>query len=364
MVEQCTSRQKEPRRHVSRLEVAEDGEPPGATAVGTGDKGVETQPFLAFSLQSGQSLFMIDSEIRRAAFEWLDRQTEVHGEVLPWGVLQRGFAFQGERIPLVSMQGIFKPRVMELPLSVRTSAKGPYDDSFTDNDLLRYHYRGDNPQHTDNVGLREARKRSSPLVYFHGIVQGKYLAAWPVFIVGDDPTNLTFTVAVDDQRFALPDAGTLHYTGYVRESEASARRQYVTSLVRRRLHQQAFRTRVLRAYKGQCAFCRLRHTELLDAAHIIADREEMGEPVVANGLSLCKLHHAAFDALFLTVRPDDLRIVVRDDILTETDGPMLLHGLQGLDGKVIQHPRRAGLQPDRERLAQRYAQFRNAMDAA
>ena len=26
-----------------------------------------------------------------------------------------------------------------------------------------------------------------PLIYFHGIVPGRYLASWPVFIVGDDP---------------------------------------------------------------------------------------------------------------------------------------------------------------------------------
>ena len=38
----------------------------------------------------------------------------------------------------------------------------------------------------------------TPLIYFHGIVPGAYLAQWPVFIVGDDPTALTFTVAIDD----------------------------------------------------------------------------------------------------------------------------------------------------------------------
>lgn len=40
------------------------------------------------------------------------------------------------------------------------------------------------------------------------------------------------------------------------------------------------------------------------AAHIIPDREEGGEPPVTNGLALCKLHHTAFDAFFLSIRPD------------------------------------------------------------
>ncbi|HUP24011.1 MAG TPA: HNH endonuclease, partial [Thermoanaerobaculia bacterium] len=150
------------------------------------------------------------------------------------------------------------------------------------------------------------------MVYLHGVVKGRYLAAWPVFVVGDDPRARTFRVAVDDERMLLPlavEAGEGHW---VAEGEADARRRYVTSLVRRRLHQRSFRERVLRAYREQCAFCRLRHAELLDAVHIVADREERGEPLVRNGVSLCKLHHAAFDALFLTIRPDDYRIVVRE----------------------------------------------------
>jgi predicted restriction endonuclease len=35
----------------------------------------------------------------------------------------------------------------------------------------------------------------------------------------------------------------------------------------------------------------------LDAAHIVADRDELfGQPVVPNGIPLSKIHHAAFDA--------------------------------------------------------------------
>ena len=59
--------------------------------------------------------------------------------------------------------------------------------------------------------------------------------------------------------------------------------------------------------------CRLRHWELLDAAHILPDKHPLGEPVVPNGLALCKLHHAAFDADILGVRPD-LRIERRDQV--------------------------------------------------
>ena len=78
--------------------------------------------------------------------------------------------------------------------------------------------------------------------------------------------------------------------------------------------------------------------------------------MVSNGLSLCKLHHAAFDRHFLTVRPD-YRIEVRQSVLDEEDGPMLLHGLKEMHERQILLPSQVGLQPDRERLASRYATF-------
>ena len=116
------------------------------------------------------------------------------------------------------------------------------------------------------------------------------------------------------------------YTPAVDAPEAEIRRRYVTRLVRQRLHQQAFRKRVLDAYREHCAICRLRHQELLEAAHIVADRDPEGEPKVSNGLALCKLHHAAFDCDIIGVRPDYV-VEIREDVLEEIDGPMLQHGL-------------------------------------
>ena len=71
---------------------------------------------------------MSDAGVRREAFDWLTAQGALYDDVLPWSVLIRGFHFEGVRVPLVSMQGIFKPRACELPLSIRTAVDGPYDD--------------------------------------------------------------------------------------------------------------------------------------------------------------------------------------------------------------------------------------------
>jgi putative restriction endonuclease len=116
---------------------------------------------------------------------------------------------------------------------------------------------------------------------------------------------------------------------------------------------------VLAAYREHCAICRLRHHQLLEAAHIIADRDPEGEPRISNGVALCKLHHAAFDCHIVGVSPD-YRVEVRLDVLNEIDGPMLKHGLQAFHGSALLVPSRDAHKPDRHALEERYAVFRKA----
>jgi len=295
-----------------------------------------------------------DAAVRNAAFAWLKERVGYHGDVLPYEELRRGFEFRGERVPLLGPQGIFKPRVLDLPLTITTAPSGPYADAFGIDGLLRYKYRGTDPEHPDNRGLRRAMARQVPLIYLHGIARGRYVPAWPVFLVGDSPERLTFTVAVDDDAHLR-----LSTVDRVSEADEDTRRRYVTATVRQRIHQRAFRERVLDAYRSICAVCRLRHRELLEAAHITPDRDPGGEPVVSNGVSLCKIHHAAFDRQILGIRPDHV-VQIRRDILEEIDGPMLLHGLQEMHGSRIAIPRTARFRPDPDRLAARYEQFLRA----
>ena len=297
-----------------------------------------------------------DGEIRRASFAWLTEQQVLHDDVLPYRVLLKGFDFDGDRVPLVGPQGIFKPRVMQLPLSITTAVDGPYDDSLGPDGLLRYRYRGTDPAHRDNVGLRELFQRRIPLIYLHALVRGSYLALWPVFVVADEPDQLTFTVAVDDKLSLNRLIGASADLVASDNVETEIRRGYVTALARYRIHQRAFRERVIDAYRSQCALCRLRHRELLDAAHIISDNDPDGEPRVSNGIALCKLHHAAFDKYFISVRPDFV-IEVRRDVLTEEDGPMLKHGLQGMHEQRIQLPAQARHKPDQALLERRHRRF-------
>ena len=298
-----------------------------------------------------------DLKVRLAAFEWLREQVELHGRVLPRSLLLKGFEFEGERVPLMSPQGIFKPRVCELPLSITTTPNSPYKDAEAGPYLVSYAYRGTDPELADNRGLRLAMERGLPLVYLYGALAGRYIATWPVYVVGDDRPGLHFKISVGQasRRNDIDGSGPSRAS----EDRDEIRREYVTATVRRRLHQQAFREQVLDAYRVQCAICRLHHQELLDAAHIVGDSEDEGDPVVSNGLALCKLHHAAFDSFFLAVRPD-YTIEVRRSILEESDGPMLLVGLKQTHDQAIQLPRSRADRPDPARLQSRYERFLRA----
>lgn len=300
----------------------------------------------------------LDAAVRTAAFAFLVEQRQVHGEQLPWSILARGFDFGGRRVPLVGPQGIFKPAILpEMPLSITTAPvvpgrPRPYDDDRREDGFIVYRYRGVDPNHRDNVGLRLAMDRQAPLVYFSGIAVGWHFPIFPAYVVGEDRRELAFLVQADEQVELSLDTTTL--------TDASGRRKYVTRLVQRRLHQEEFRMRVIRAYRTTCAVCRLHdHPELLDAAHILPDGHPLGAPVLPNGLSLCKLHHAAFDSHVIGIRPDCV-VEVRRDVLSETDGPMLRHGLQGMDRRRLVLPMRAEQRPDPTYLEERYELFRKA----
>ena len=300
----------------------------------------------------------LDFELRFAAFDHVAHLRERFGGLIPSKALTEGFVFRGGRAPLWNQQkGIYKPAVLGpdgAALSIQTSANSPYDDRQEEGSpSLRYRYRGSDPTHPDNRALRKAFARRRPLLYFIGVDQGLYRAEFPCYIVADHPADL----AVD----ILVDASSKNIVVSADEDPLlnAPLKAYTTQQIKRRLHQDRFRFLVMHAYRDQCAMCRLRQVVLLDAAHIIPDREGAGQPIVSNGLSLCKIHHGAYDSRILGVDPE-YRVHLRSEVLEEVDGPMLRYGLQEMHGTILTVPRQKTDQPDRELLAQQFARFRAA----
>jgi putative restriction endonuclease len=293
-----------------------------------------------------------DARLRREAMAWLALRTDDGRDAIHSSDLLE-FTFDGEPFRLMDAQrGIRKPAVLSSALSIRTvyTPEGkdrPYDDAPGPDGMLRYKWRGDDPDHAENRALRAAWQRDVPLIWFFGVGEAMYLPVFPVFVLAEEPEQHQFVVD--------PNVGHgLVAAGSVIDEQM---RRYVVTQTRRRLHQPVFRAQVMRAYGTRCCICALGHGQLLDAAHIAPDSTEAGIAAVRNGLALCKIHHAAFDANILGISPD-LTVAIRADLLLEVDGPMLRYGLQERHGERLRVvPTRRVEQPDRERLDPRFSDF-------
>jgi len=302
----------------------------------------------------------LDAAMRAAAFDAVRQLMEVQGD-LSSRALGSGFAFEGQRYPLVNPQrGIFKPRQMRFLLSIRTvfprsGARIWYDDQtkvhqqiYDGDEAVDYAFMGNNPDAADNRWLKEAMENRIPVIYFLGVSPGLYQAFFPTFLIGWDANALKARVA-----FGMPGQAE------VQVPDTSRERRYALREVKQRLHQASFREAVIAAYKGRCALSGLPEVRLLDAAHIVSDKhEQFGQPVVPNGIPLSKIHHAAFDAHLLGIDPG-FRIHVSERLLSQKDGPML-EALKLLNDGKLHLPIRPKDLPDRDRLAMRYEVFKQS----
>jgi putative restriction endonuclease len=295
-----------------------------------------------------------DETLRASCFASLDVLCATHGADVPYrGGLDVGFAFRGRRVPFLSPQkGIFRAAMQEgaAALSINTSSNSPYDDEETPDGFF-YAYRSGSIDQPDNRALRAAFAQAVPIVYFIATRPGYYRPEYPAYVIADDPIA----------RRVLVSPGRM--VGPVDEREPISvddpiERRYAVRETRVRLHQARFRGRVLVAYSSRCTICRLKETRLLDAAHIAGDSEGHGEPIIPNGLSLCSIHHRAFDENLVGISPD-YEVRVSSRLLDEEDGPML-ELLKTFHSRTIELPSRRAWRPDRERLAERFDRFRAA----
>lgn len=283
--------------------------------------------------------------IREDIFRWLDSKLDSGQSDLSRAELEN-YHFGDERIPLLdTARGIRNPRDFSSTLTIMTSVSSPYGSETISRDgVVRYSYQSRDGG--DNVKLRHAYERQDPLVYFKGVRPGAFVAHYPVYVIGDDQAAREFLIGLDETMRFFGDP--LHMT--------NDERRYAERIVRQRLHQPVFRARVMHAYLSTCAVCRLKHAELLDAAHIISDADVEGLAHVTNGIALCKIHHAAYDRNLLGITPE-YEIRIDEDLLSEIDGPMLRHGLQDMHGTLLTIPEKRAEQPSREALEARFAEF-------
>ncbi|HEX5467914.1 MAG TPA: HNH endonuclease [Gaiellaceae bacterium] len=292
-----------------------------------------------------------DDLVRSACFASLDVFCAKFGEDVPYkDGLDAGFPFRGRRVPFMAyMKGIYRAAAQSGPaaLSINTSAASPYGDEETSDGVL-YAYRAGDVDQPDNRALRAVFVLQVPLVYFVGTRPGWYKPFYPCYVAADDPAARRVLVTKGEMTGPFDEREPVL-------SEDPLERRYAVREMRVRVHQARFRGKVLPAYTSQCAICRLKEVRLLDAAHIVSDADLLGGPTIVNGLSLCAIHHRAFDQDLVAVTPD-YGVAVSRRLLEDEDGPML-ELLKGFHGSQIHLPSRRSQRPDPERLSSRYDRF-------
>jgi len=295
----------------------------------------------------------LDAAVRVAAMAYVQALVDRGGGLVRRTDLE-SFTFGGRRMPLLDQsRGIRNPAGLPATLSILTTRSSPYQDTVDTvgtEGFLRYAMRAGDPAGGDNRKLRRAHELAVPLIWFQQVAPGVFAAVMPVYLVAEETSQRRYVVALgEDQKLEAP--------ALLSGSVTDVQRRYAERLSRQRLHQPAFRAGVMLAYRSRCAICALTHADLPDAAHIIEDGRPGGDPVVPNGLALCKIHHAAYDRGILGVSAD-LVVHIDRQVLDEVDGPMLRHGLQDFHGQGLRVlPRRRKDQPDRDRLAERFERF-------
>lgn len=297
---------------------------------------------------------------REAAFAWL-RVRLLTKPALSRDDLSQ-FEHLGRRFRLLGPQtGIWKPKELSSALSFSTAfvldtARRPYEDEIGADGMLRYKWRGNNPNHADNVALRRAMERGDELIWFVGVGhEGKmtqvYEPIFPVTLVAEESNDQQFVVSLEsEQVYQGPTADP---------ATVSIVKRYNERVVKARYHQPVFRAGVLQAYQRRCAVCGLPFTQLLEAAHIRPDSEG-GSAEITNGLSLCRIHHGAYDTNLLGISPDHV-VKVTPTVLQTIDGPTLQHSLKEVHGnKLRQLPLHRSQMPDRDLLSERYRRFLEA----
>lgn len=291
----------------------------------------------------------VERALRLQVIDWVNRRAEENG-----GFLRRdellNYTVGGQKLPVIDYsRGIRNPATFDSTLSIVSTANGPYDDLESSDGLLHYSYRAGDPDGSDNRKLRNAHVTRVPLILFRKEVANVYTPVAPAFVIGDDRAARTFLIAFDESLTLLPDPAAM----------SEVQKEYAMRLARQRLHQPAFRTRVMVAYTSRCAVCQLKYGALLDAAHILPDSDERGVPTTDNGMALCKIHHVAYDRNMLGITPDYV-VKVSPQVLQDSDGPMLTHGLQEMHDRTLVVPNRAADQPNRNYLAERFDAFARA----
>lgn len=293
-----------------------------------------------------------------SAFNRVKELESLFGDTIPAAEIRKGFRIDGESILLENqVKGIFKPRQMKKGvLSIKTTKPRDglvniYSDQLKDDGFYHYSLQTGNPRTGSNQYLWQSKELCQPFIYFHAVAPAVYKALWPCFIKEIFPEKGYSVVSVgkvsqskrNDREFEYTIADEIESRYLVRESNF-------------RLHQASFRHNVLKAYQNKCSITGLPIPKLIEAAHIISDKEIGPMQTVSNGIALSRLHHKAYDSHMLGIDPDykihlgrEFERLERSDVISNY---FIIY-----KGTKISIPNSNQLKPNKDYLARRFESF-------
>ena len=303
----------------------------------------------------------MDAKIIRAAFNKVKELEVLFGDTIPAAEIRKGFEVDGKNILLENqVKGIFKPRQMERGvLSIKTTMprdgiSNIYNDQLKDDGYYHYSLQTGDPRTGSNKCLWQSKELGQPFIYFHAVAPAVYKALWPCFIKDIFPEQGYSVVSVGKY---MPSKKNESGFDYALVDEVESR--YLVRESNVRLHQASFRHNVLTAYQNKCAITGLPIPKLIEAAHIIPDREVGAKQTVSNGIALSRLHHKAYDSNLLGIDPD-FKIHIGKGL----DGVEAQHVIYKYfgeyEGAKIKVPTNVLLKPNRDYLSRRYDIFKEA----
>ena len=222
-----------------------------------------------------------DAAIRASLLTTIASLANKHGGLIPSDELQKPISIPGGgEIRLWDQSGIVTRKGLRGPIALFSrrdaAGKSRYPDQWLPDGDLIYRYRSGGPNVADNVALRNAFLEQLPMIHFEQQREGGkvlYWASWPIFVSQDYPENnyVKISAAITSEK----RQGEVH-------AIAEPQRAYSERTTMYREHQKGFRASVLRAYATRCAICRLELPTLIEAAHIIPDKEDIGYEILVN----------------------------------------------------------------------------------
>ena len=185
-------------------------------------------------------------------------------------------------------------------------------------------------------------------------------AVWKAFhkdleksvIASEEAFRRLFTTDDEDEVSVVPKVGVK----VTKNPPADGTESRANIKVRR--GQDYFRTAVLNNFEGRCGVTGIAIRELLIASHILPWNSHPKERLnVRNGLSLSRLHDAAFDQGLITF-DDDLKMILSASIRDALDNKAAEDYFGAYEGKPLQLPEDAALPEPKFLLHHRKKIFR------